>query len=1533
MQDQRQHPFNSKACALAVAPLLLFLVLPTVSLAEYDGPDLKVPVAGGYQWKVNVMVGDLGGAGDSYHTGDNYYSIDFDNNYWEDGNNSDLDAQDPPIDVYVIAAAAGTVSHATSAGDYCEQWGDDCFVKIDHGGGYVTVYRHMKDDSIVVEEGQWVEQGQPLGVMGTTGESGGIHLHFQIEVKVCEDCADPWTSREDAAEFEGMLLEEGTWESYLGSLYGDDNQSYFHSSSNYYLLDLLDRREQSELVVLNPFSGHAPGLTVLEKLGTQRDGWLHTWSGGQGITSSDYAQDGVPLDAYVQDYVGDDDVGKMIVHPNSNMVVEIDGNVLDVWANADPVLAVSPMCDEATTWYLEPERGPASWLGLPITGVYLGEGDRWRQDFQRGYLDRDADLDLDVMDVNCYESTPPAWYAGRWDKEISPAIATAYERNGAAEVVGAALGSAVSNGRLVIQEFDGGLNEHNAIVMLHPDNWAYVQMNPASIIRSGFWEYYQDEDGVDTLGAPLGDEIGTDVLAGTQRGYDSACDQDSDGWVDGDERPDCILEYCQDDDYSAMQRFECGTLCYEPAWIGGLDRIPVDSCPDELLGGDGEGDGGGGEDPLPEVHDNSDCGLLGVDYDEEQDTDGDGLEDYIEDGIGTSCRYPDSDGDGLTDGQEVAYGYPPLIADGDGDGLLDGEDPDPVRDNDDDDGDGYSEADSDCDDADPTRHPYADEVCDDDVDQDCNNLDLDCDPVDLPDMSVWTFDQSVAGVNREADGDVLFDYHWNIWSIWTNETFTPRIEGEAVMEVDVDTSEGYGYATVIFEQIDDPELDAIDLLQYSVDSYLSMWVYLTFADRFSGVDLLWGSDSANYWHAWTDSTLDGNSFEGGWNQVAFHWHDDPSDPFIRKVGNPNASSINYMAFVVQYYLPYPQDEISTTTFYFDDLRIDDEIHPDLDGDGVEDALDAFPGDPADWADGDGDGVGDNGDAFPSDPDEWADSDLDGTGDNNDAFPADPSESADADGDGLGDVGDYCDETPMGEAVNALGCDESALVILHPADVLNADYWLASQDATGLWIDQVEKVQGDSSIAFSVDTTRVANNYAQVYGYIDPLGRQLDLSSYADASTLLVWVYIPEVTGLSHFELQWGPMLGSDFWVKYADAAAFDVPFETGWNSVAFAWDASATEIGLPDPSAVNSFTLVTVYEEAVFPSYSEFRVDAISITLDVDGDGVVNAVDQCPWSLPVDAVLDDVDEAGCVASERDTDGDGLTDYDEWYLYHTNPAESDTDVDGLVDGDEIALYDTDPAESDTDVDGLSDGEEVTGGTNPLDADTDDDELDDGDEIAAATDPLVPDSDGDDLLDGEEVGTFGTDPLVADTDGDNLSDGWEVRGYDADGDGVVDVDLASLDADPLHADFYVEIDWMSVIGDHNHKPKGQAITRVTNTFAGAHVDNPDGTTGIRLHVDTGAWGGGTSITHDSDLSPVWREFDGIKATSFDSRREAVFHYVVFGHQYSGGCSQGASRGSPATDSLVTLGCQPDQVGSAAVQGNALAKELKKAWPGVW
>lgn len=173
---------------------------------------------------------------------------------------------------------------------------------------------------------------------------------------------------------------------------------------------------------------------------------------------------------------------------------------------------------------------------------------------------------------------------------------------------------------------------------------------------------------------------------------------------------------------------------------------------------------------------------------------------------------------------------------------------------------------------------------------------------------------------------------------------------------------------------------------------------------------------------------------------------------------------------------------------------------------------------------------------------------------------------------------------------------------------------------------------------------------------------------------------------------------------------------------------------------------------------------------------------------------------------------------------------------------------------------------------------------------------------------------------DTDGDALCDDWEEFGYDADGDGVIDVNLPAMGASKFHKDIFVEVDWM--VGK---RPRQAAIDKVVDAFRNAPVANPDGVQGIALHVDMGQLGGGNEVPLKRNLKPLWTEFDKIKATNFDAGRARIFHYCLFANNYEGTTSSGQSRDIVASDFVVTLGSWDQGVGTLKQQAGTFMHEL--------
>jgi uncharacterized repeat protein (TIGR01451 family) len=197
----------------------------------------------------------------------------------------------------------------------------------------------------------------------------------------------------------------------------------------------------------------------------------------------------------------------------------------------------------------------------------------------------------------------------------------------------------------------------------------------------------------------------------------------------------------------------------------------------------------------------------------------------------------------------------------------------------------------------------------------------------------------------------------------------------------------------------------------------------------------------------------------------------------------------------------------------------------------------------------------------------------------------------------------------------------------------------------------------------------------------------------------------------------------------------------------------------------------------------------------------------------------------------------------------------------------------------------------------------------------------------------------DLSLGDEDGDGLLDSWEQSGFDANDDGTIDVNLPALGANPLRKDVFVEVDCL-VAGTHSHCPRQDAIDDIVRSFANASVANPDGTTGVQLHVDIGPLfgagtivpvpgaggvigtygnlgGGGsqipetgnTIIDFDGAIGRPATNFYDLKRANFAPVRAAIFRYAIFAHQTNArrpinDCTSGSAE-LHGNDFFVTLG----------------------------
>ena len=267
---------------------------------------------------------------------------------------------------------------------------------------------------------------------------------------------------------------------------------------------------------------------------------------------------------------------------------------------------------------------------------------------------------------------------------------------------------------------------------------------------------------------------------------------------------------------------------------------------------------------------------------------------------------------------------------------------------------------------------------------------------------------------------------------------------------------------------------------------------------------------------------------------------------------------------------------------------------DSDGDGVTDALDAFPTDPSETMDSDGDGVGDNTDEFPNVANETVDSDGDGVGDNADMFPSNGDQTIDSDGDGYGD--------------NSDGQDGDA----YPSD--------ASQ-----WVDSDRDGYGDNPTGTTPDGCPNVNGFSTQDRYGCP---DSDSDGYSDPDEN--WTSVQGADALPSDGTQWVDGDGDG----YGDNALGNDPDKCPTKA------GTSTRAWLPDPE--------NPQQNTELPSHG---------CEDKDGDGWADASESNGMDAFPDEHLDiDRDGVGANSDYNDNDARIQTEQDHCNLDFTDVRE-------------------------------------------------------------------------------------------------------------------------------------------------------------------------------------------------------------------------------------------------------------------------------------
>ncbi|MFA6587587.1 MAG: FG-GAP-like repeat-containing protein [Patescibacteria group bacterium] len=344
----------------------------------------------------------------------------------------------------VYAIADGTV--VSAAPHYPTTWGSVIIEHNINGQHFYSQYGHCEEVFVIAN--QQVHKGNRIAKVGDIGAQGAYHLHWEIRTTSHENPAllDYWTDN---------LKNQATVESW-----------YRNPERMIVRLDIdAERQSQGE--------GNYGSLV-------QDNDWFIPLN-----ADAPYNGDNTPKTCYVQRWSGGTFGPCGVIYDalgGTRTAYTVRNGFWGTWNGAG---------------------GPSSSIGIPITNEYNNGGSTARQDFQKGYLYWNGSS----VSVNYYPNCSPGWTSSGWNNQYSYLFARAYERNGARNALGEAIGQVNGWNGFFRQNFTDGrcviYDPNNAV-----DNSAAT--NEAYYLTGNFYTVYFQEypSAWQTIGPPTRDREG-----------------------------------------------------------------------------------------------------------------------------------------------------------------------------------------------------------------------------------------------------------------------------------------------------------------------------------------------------------------------------------------------------------------------------------------------------------------------------------------------------------------------------------------------------------------------------------------------------------------------------------------------------------------------------------------------------------------------------------------------------------------------------------------------------------------------------------------------------------------------------------------------------------------------------------------------------------------------------------------------------------------------------------------------------------------